>query len=563
MAPINAAPEFIKSREENVPASLMSDDSVVPPESITAKEKKKKSSKSKGLKESSTSVSIGKDVGSSETPKKEKKKSSQAKNDAAASVSLEEDLKSSPDSAKKSKKEKKKSSKSKTLNESAPSRSLEEGLESSPEMSTPTKKKKKLSKSMKGLTEEYAASSSVEEEDVQPHETSKKSEKDGEAKKNGNDSQCKMKDKSASKALESPANDFLAAPDGKPSAEKEFVPCDEDKIIALVTKDIWATKGTEALEELLTLNENCDCLQNRQLSIKLGAPLVVVRKMKDFSSNKAVQSVGLRLLRSWASSPSAPWYQIVSVGGLECVNRLLLASLSSTDNNDLAMDAKLRESAFHLLEQMAQSSTAGKYLLGHQGVDTLVHCFRHHLNLRPRALEALKTLCTTTGTAGCKSVTEHANIIIQNSEDSKLLSSTLGLLGSMVTTEDTTKGFLQGWGVEALVYAYQVLYHDKPSVSQKACDLLLMLATNGGSTSRQAIVDSGVLDTFVKRMGEHPKDEELQKRSCQMILVLVEEHRKVVKETGVFMLISKVFSVHRNRQVLKVAHDAMDAMVSR
>ena len=429
-----------------------------------------------------------------------------------------------------------------------------------PESPSKKKKKKSSSSKSKGL-DESTASLSVEKDLAAP-ESPKKSKKKSSSKSHISKSKL---EESATTTLEASVPDDLTAPESPRKSKKtpkkkkddKALPNDEEEVLDIVTEQMWASKDAsslEALHKLLEGDETRDYQKNRDVSVQMGAPLLVVRKMKDFPEDSVLQSTGLHLMRCWGNMPSPPWYQIVMAGGLARACAVLTAENTDTE---------LKDNALSLLEQMASNGTAAKLLVNHNGVETLVHIVRgKNGTFIPRCLEALCNICELGGTSGRKKVTEHASAIVKDSEDSKLVSAVISVLSEMAKDEDTAKGLLQGKGVDALAHAFRVFEEERPNLSKKAFDLLLLLANDGGAASRQVVAESTVLETLVKSMTAQPKEEEVQKRGCQMVLALSVDQRKVIKDCGILALISQIFSIHRDDKVLKVAHDAMDAIVA-
>ena len=76
------------------------------------------------------------------------------------------------------------------------------------------------------------------------------------------------------------------------------------------------------------------------------------------------------------------------------------------------------------------------------------------------------------------------------------------------------------------------------------------------------MVHAGTLTIVAQQMRDNPDDADIQKRGCQLIQPLAVDQHKAIKESGVLTLISKIFAGHRsNKQVLKLAHAAMNTMV--
>ena len=435
---------------------------------------------------------------------------------------------------------------------------------------------------------------------------------------------------------------------------------DCDRIIQLVTGDIWATgevaiTALEALCELLQVDDTRDYQKNRQLALRLGAHLPVVRKMKDFPRDETLQSVCLQLIRCWGNMPVAPWYELITVGALQCAVQIILVGGNDDEDEDESTTTSssyspaLQDSALCLLEQMSIDEISIRFLVDQKGIDALVYIFRtvtdpaareralgclrammqhggpvgrkavaektNHMlltlsdadmlknlleltaemtatedtagpaidgniieglahifrqpaavggggELRTKSLEILKSFVSTGGSVGRTAIVERTNWILQNSDDSKLLVPTVELCGEMVAREDTAQEYVQSNGVEGLSYAYKMFLEDKPIVPKYAHEVLLTVANTGGSAGRRAIIEGGVLEATVEQMQNKPNDAKVQLRGCQMVLALASDQRRAVKESGALPLISQIFSVHRKeKQTLKVAHLAMDAMV--
>uniref|UniRef100_A0A6S8HNR7 Uncharacterized protein n=1 Tax=Amphora coffeiformis TaxID=265554 RepID=A0A6S8HNR7_9STRA len=532
-----------------------------------------------------------------------------------------------------------------------------------PESSSKKSKKKKSSKSSSSSSKlnDSAASLSLVDNEAEA-ETSKKSSKK-KSSKSSSKTKLAVNEESASSlnasqnlgesASEGLSNDATTAKKSKRKSSKKDEASssspsnnDIDKVIQLVTGDIWAagegaTAALEALCELLQVDETRDYLKNRQLALRLGAHLPVVRKMKDFPHDKQIQSLGLQLVRCWGNMPTAPWFELVMVGALERAVHIIMEEGESTPT----YSPKLQDSALCLLEQMTIDAIAIKFLVQQKGIDALVHIFQNipdsaarnralgglrammkhggpvgckavaekvntlllnlsdadmlasvveltaemaateeaakpaiqgniieglaHIfrqpaggELRNKSLEILKAFVSTGGLAGRKAIVERTNWILQNSDDSKLLVPTIELCTELVSKEDTANGFVQSHGVKGLAYAYKLFLEDKPIVPKYAHEALLTVASTGGSAGRQAIVDEDVLESIVEQMQSKPNEAKVQLRGCQMVLALAADQRKAVKESGVLPLISQIFSIHRKeKQTLKVAHLAMDAMV--
>lgn len=237
----------------------------------------------------------------------------------------------------------------------------------------------------------------------------------------------------------------------------------------------------------------------------------------------------------------------------EHVNRWLL---NLSDTNRLA-------SALELTAGMAASEEAAKPAIQENIVEGVAHTFRTQSGeLNTKALDILKGFISTGGSSGRRALTERTNWILQNSDESKLLVPTIELCTEMVASEDTAKAFVQANGVEGISYAYKMFLEDKPIVPKYAFETLMAVANNGGTAGRQAIVEEGALEAIVGHMQVKPDEPKIQLRGCQMVLALAGDQRKAVKDSGVLPLISQMFSTHRKeKQTLKIAHLAMDAMV--
>lgn len=445
------------------------------------------------------------------------------------------------DSPKKGKKKKK--SKSKCLDESAASLSLEKSAaslslvneESAEGPETPTKdkkKKKSKSSSSKGLDESAASLSTNNADDSAP------------------DAATKDKKKTKSKGLDESAASLQSAEEAS-SGKAD----DVQKIIPLVTNDIWKTVGTASLDalcDLLQENEVRDYEKNRLTAIRIGAPLLIVRKMNDFENNTAIQTSGLNLLKCFIKMDSPPWFELAAVGGLERITSIVRKT----------EDAELRSLALSLLEITAAKKEAIKFLVEKHGITALVHVLRNQPDLMVRAVDALRTLCSTGDHLDRTEVAKNASTIIENSEDAKILVAAFALMDVMVATEELCKSLVEGKAAESLAYALKH-FQDKPALIKKTFELLVSFATNGGKSARRAIAEQGTLETVEDMMSDKPKDAVVQKQSCDLIFAMSSE-RKAIKDSGVLPLISQIFTVHRKDKgaLLKAANKTMSAVLS-
>lgn len=256
--------------------------------------------------------------------------------------------------------------------------------------------------------------------------------------------------------------------------------------------------------------------------------------------------------------PSAPWYAIVKVGGLARALAVLAADVDEYNTMEL------QDNALTLVEQMTSDSSAAKLLVLHEGVESLVRLAQgRNGKFIPRALDSLCNICELAGTTGRKKVTQQVSNVIQTSDDYKLVSALISVLSEMSKDEDTVKGLLQGKGIDALAHAFKAYAEEKPDISTKSFDLLLLLASDTGPASRQAIIESGVLKTLVK-MTRVPDQKAAQKRGCQLVLALVVDQRKSIKHSEILEPISQIRQIHgEDDDVTKLAQDAMDAIVDK
>jgi hypothetical protein len=157
----------------------------------------------------------------------------------------------------------------------------------------------------------------------------------------------------------------------------------------------------------------------------------------------------------------------------------------------------------------------------------------------------------------------------------KVVQETLDLLSDMIhdSNDTTIQDFVQGKGVEALLYLY--LHHPECNVRlcRQAGDLLLQLAqdntTSTGTSSssstagREGIVNSTALEEIAERMRTHQADTDVQKRGCQLVRLLShKQYRQRIVESGILKVISKLFDLYRsNKTIITLAHEAMDAIV--
>jgi len=422
-------------------------------------------------------------------------------------------------------------------------------------------KKKTSSKSKDDLNVSSSLSFSSDK-DIEVSESPKKAKKKSSTGK-----------ESSSSALNTDSEDNAVNPDPSKKSKKkkkdktnkdtDELPHDEQKIVSLVTEEIWTLSdatGLQNLHALLRADETRNIAKNRQVSVQLGAPLLVIKKMNDFPSDTALQATGFQILRCWGDmSASAPWYTMVHVGGLARAIAVL------TTNVDECNTMELQDNALSFVEQMTWDSTAAKLLVQHQGVETLLHVAQgRNGKFIPRALESLCNICELGGTSCRKKLTEQVGHVIQASDDSKLVSALISVLSEMAKDEDTAKGLLQGKGVKALAYAFQNFQEDKPSLSEKSLDLLVLLASDTGSASRKAVAESSALKAMVKRMTKEPENEEVLKRGCKLVLALTADQCKAVKESGIMEPISRIFQSHsKDETIIKLAHDAMEAIVKK
>mmetsp|Transcript_25270 Transcript_25270/g.47959 ORF Transcript_25270/g.47959 Transcript_25270/m.47959 type:complete len:461 (-) Transcript_25270:160-1542(-) len=416
-------------------------------------------------------------------------------------------------------------------------------------------RKKTSSKNKGGLN---ASSSSLSvDKDLAAPESPKKSKKKSSS---GQESSSSSALNAHSEDMTSPDSPKKSKKKDKKNKDTDELPHDEQKIVVLVTEKLWAgsdATGLQTLHNLLRSDETRNIAKNRQVSVQLGTPLLVVKKMIDFPSDTVLQATGFDLMRCWGDMSSAPWFTIINVGGLARAIAVLTADVD--EHNTI----ELQDNGLSLMEQMTWDSTAAKLLVQHQGVETLLHVAQgRNGKFIPRALESLCNICELGGTCSRKKVTELVGHVIQTSDDSKLVSALISVLSEMAKDGETVKGLLQGKGVKALAYAFQAFQKDKPSLSKKSFDLILLLASDTGPASRQAVADSSLLKTLTKRMTREPKDEEVQKQGCQLVLALVADQRKPIKESGILEPISKIFQLHGdNEKVIKLAHDTMNAFV--
>lgn len=427
------------------------------------------------------------------------------------------------------------------------------------------KKKKKKSKP-KGL-DESAASLSLDSVDGEAPDGTKKKKK--KKSKGLGESGVSLSAEGADDSASPPSSPTkekkkkVAAPKS-PKKNKDTTPSkpnDVGKIIPLVTEEMWKSEGASSLESLYALLKDSgndeaeprDIEKNREMAFRLGAPLLMLRKMKDFEDDIAIQSYGLNLLRCFGKLASPPWFELVAVGGLERATKIVRKT------NDVDID--LRMLALTLLEEMAAKPEAAELLAENNVVSVITTILRNEEDLRDRALEMLKQMCSTSGHQGRLRIAESARTIVENTEDPKMLGIAFSLLTEMIADEEKAKGLVEGGGLDALGYALQHFQNNLDLILETH-DVLLPLGTDGGKMARQAIVDKEILKTVAQMMRDYPMDVDIQKRSCQLILAMSKDQRKAIKDSGLLTLISKLFTGHRkNKELLKFANKAMKAIV--
>ena len=447
----------------------------------------------------------------------------------------------------------------------------------------------------------------------------------------------------------------------------DVVDDDEDtvRMLSLLTDDFWTTPTPEATTAFMTALY--ELLEKKaglvKLSVEVGAPLLVVRKMKDFSAEAAVQSAALQLLKFWSDNTEATsWYPLlIRLGGLVRVQDILTADsqddafqasrndalmllegLSSSAaknaliqnagiisallhanlfenekftarvteilyqlandgrdkvtavmNEALSKDsatvtcqtnifdffirlmnnestksgfvpyliglsgweclrkiltegskaaavneeiATLQDKSMTLLEMMASSSDAA-VLVQHQGVETLKSIVQGRNGaLIPRALEVLYLLSATTGTDGRCKITEEMGELLRECRDVRLQSAIISLMSEMAVDEATAEGLVKGQGIETLVLAWELCRADRAAVSDKALDLILLLAVKCGGPSQKAIAESGILTTIAKIMKDEPANDTVHTRGRQLATALRENHGPLVDETSILTM---------------------------
>ena len=351
---------------------------------------------------------------------------------------------------------------------------------------------------------------------------------------------------------------------GRKKKEHTALPNDADQLISLATEDLFTTKGDgalKALSALLTADDTRDIAYNCHVAAQIGAPLVVVRQMKDQIRDTAVQLAGWDVLgRLCMQEKNAPWFTVIHVGALAHAKTLLTTAPTSKD---------VAVHAMAFLQIVVGDTTAAKLVCEEKdgGIgNTFFHLIQHNQHLADRAWKALRTLCQTAGTAGRKLATEAAGVVLRRERKNvELLKTILDFLDEMIQEESSIKGFVQGKGIESLLFVY--FEHgedeeDNPKVSRKAGDMILALAENGGSAGPKGIVESGILSEFATRMHRHQTDTDLQKRGCQLVIHMAKGQRKGVKESGILKVVSNLSTLYRNNKAItKLAHEATTAMV--
>ena len=288
---------------------------------------------------------------------------------------------------------------------------------------------------------------------------------------------------------------------------------DVDKIIRLVTQDLFApTRDAvwDALNMLLALlkekeesiddsdDEDEDATKLRQpafqlhraLAVRLGAPLMIIRRMKEFGTDESIQLSGLQILGCFAKMDTPPWLELVHCGALD---RVSWAIQKSTDKSSLDHD-KFWDEALGFLSDLAQSW------------------------------------------AGTRALAED-ELEKENPEE--------GVLGALVKT-----------------------FSNKHSIVKQSLDLLyrLLCTSQDSSAVARAIAEQRqVVPGVAILMRDNPKLGEMQKKTCAVVhALIVQNQRQAVKESGALSLVSKIFANFRdkdeNKELLKVAHDTMDAM---
>ena len=199
---------------------------------------------------------------------------------------------------------------------------------------------------------------------------------------------------------------------------------------------------------------------------------------------------------------------------------------------------ELQDKAMGLFEKMAASNpTTAKLLVGNEGVETLKFIVQGKNGaLIPRALEILYQLSATTGTDGRCKITEEMGELLRDSRHELLQTAIISLLSEMAKDEETALGLLQGQGIESLVYTWEMYRTERPAVSDKALDLLVLLAAKGGAACQQAIIDNGFLMNVAKTMKDEPANDTIHTRGRQLAQVLATEHGPAVDETGILTI---------------------------
>ena len=88
--------------------------------------------------------------------------------------------------------------------------------------------------------------------------------------------------------------------------------------------------------------------------------------------------------------------------------------------------------------------------------------------------------------------------------------------------------------------AFEAFEEERPDVSKKAGDLLLLLSHKGGAPSRKAIAESNTLETAAKMMADKPNEEPVQMRGCQLVIEMGADEIKAVQDCGILEYVSKV-----------------------
>jgi hypothetical protein len=245
--------------------------------------------------------------------------------------------------------------------------------------------KKNLEESASALFVGENAVASTEESVLSPPASPSKPKKSG-ATSSSSSSPGKSPKKGGKKSLTSPKKvKKAAAPEN----------LDAEMIVALLTgDDLWSTEAEvvtrafDSLYEFIVASEEKDYQLNRQLALRLGAPLVICRQLKVLGSkDDALLASGLLLLRCLGSHAGTPaWFGIIKVGGLE------RACWTLQNHTDVALQLH----AVAVLGDMVLDESITDIFVATGGVDALIYSlktFAENPNILKKTLEAIRQLC--------------------------------------------------------------------------------------------------------------------------------------------------------------------------